>query len=906
LAKAIAARPPAKGGRDTMELGLRFLAATLTGDAAARQRETTKLQTKAKNADLQSAYLYRNYLEQLSRALLEMSDDPEAILRSLERQLDTGRQTGIQYIQVPNLVSQVGPEKAEAFLRKALVSAGAQLSFNEADETSKLAQKLALELVDQLKSPPWDLVNSLDSIKLYEALDKRFGAETNKPAALPGIPDIDLPVEGFGLNQKAQAQTFYLLGLIAADRSQDAIAQAKKLGGLNRIYVAENAFKEMERAGYTAALDNFFFQLLSQDPTLGFWDQYVPLAAQPGQTARMLTLARAAAARDDLSDAKKWAIRQVLFRALLAADQVEEGVQEIRRLAALEAPTQRDSSSDTKGQLGVMLAQIGVLLEKPDWTGEGVALAKSWLAPVDGRPSFAQGSGQVISSLCHILLKQNRGPEAEALLADALAHATRKDRSDPQFDSEGNDEARQILTELASLYQQAGRQNDVLTLLSQSPWWGAKDLGDLFQSEFGENEVSLMWLHTGASPKPIPYLAADALIATGQSAQAGKIVDELLQRYPGLDRAFELLLALKGTNAIPRLDQLFAQDQFEERPLIWKAHLLRQQNQLAEAEKTIRQAIAIDPSDGEEGRGDRMRAYSELAEIRDAQGEKKDADNYREIVKAIRISEDADQFYAAGLLQRAIAMYQQGLTHFTDAYCIQSRLAIQMSALGLNQEAEEHYRLAYQLMPGSFGRVESHCFGCERVFEGERPQNIAEQVFTKLAIEQPNKPQVHYLLGYLREDEERYNEASTNYLEAVRLDPSYLNAWGRLAGLSQRILMPPAQRDAIVFNILRLDPLQRHQTPNFQRVSDLPALWNVVEAATRHRPVPVKVLFPLTASKAALEKKEATATANSNRMIWRSNQFTEDNALSPGRAIAQTPYVQLAGQMILSPNNPFE
>jgi hypothetical protein len=37
-------------------------------------------------------------------------------------------------------------------------------------------------------------------------------------------------------------------------------------------------------------------------------------------------------------------------------------VQEIRRLAALEAPTQRDSSSDTKGQLGVMLAQIGVLL----------------------------------------------------------------------------------------------------------------------------------------------------------------------------------------------------------------------------------------------------------------------------------------------------------------------------------------------------------------------------------------------------------------------------------------------------------------------------------------------------------------------------------------------------------------
>ena len=36
-------------------------------------------------------------------------------------------------------------------------------------------------------------------------------------------------------------------------------------------------------------------------------------------------------------------------------------------------------------------------------------------------------------------------------------------------------------------------------------------------------------------------------------------------------------------------------------------------------------------------------------------------------------------------------------------------------------------------MPDSFGRVESHCFGCERAFEGQRAQSLAEKIFTELA-----------------------------------------------------------------------------------------------------------------------------------------------------------------------------
>src|SRR5205807_2349007 len=140
-----------------------------------------------------------------------------------------------------------------------------------------------------------------------------------------------------------------------------------------------------------------------------------------------------------------------------------------------------------------------------------------------------------------------------------------------------------------------------------------------------------------------------------------------------------LLIELEPTNSVNRLDQLFARDAFEERPLIWKAHWLRTHGQFETAEEAARRAISIDPSDGEEGPGDRMRAYAELAEIRAARGDAKEAEFFRGAVAAIRESELADRFHAAGLLKRAVKMYEDSLKHFADAYCIQSRLAIQLA-----------------------------------------------------------------------------------------------------------------------------------------------------------------------------------------------------------------------------------
>ena len=922
LARAVAARPPARDNGEIREIGLSFLAALLTGDTNAQNQVISQLSAKAQAADMDTAYVYRNYLDQLSQTILTRSDNPEAILQMLNRQIASASPNSQQSVTVPNLVAQVGPDRARAFLRQALLTPNVTLSFNEAGETSRLAQQVAREILPQLKSPHWELINSLDAVDLYEAMDRQFGAPTNTAAsgsgtAVPGLPGLpNLPVlsdASFDL-PRAEAQIYYMLGLISVYRTTEAVAVAKKLNGRSVSYSFDEAFKAMEHAGYTDALDNFLHELLAQNPDLPFWDQYVELAAHAGTTDRMLVLVRGALAKDSLSDSKKAGLEQILFKALLAADQVDDGVAQLRLLAAQEDPAPQpgpNGDNFNAGQLGVILMRLGMLVQNPAWIEEGLGLAKQWLAKqADSTgPSVTSWEGtpdgesaDVTGALAQILQDLQRGPEAEALLTDALARTTVPKSATPGVVWQPST-ARPILTDLAVLYHQAGRNQDVLDLLEQSPDWGASDLSELLETAPAENPVPVMWLHTGSSPLPIPYLAAHALLVTGQREAAQKILGPLQDRYPGLDRCFELLIALDGTNAIPQLDAWFKRDQFEERPLIWKAHLLRQEGQLAVAEQTIRQAISIDPSDGEEGRGDRMRAYAELAEIRAARGDEKEADFYREVVKAIRMSEEADQYYQAGLLKRAIKIYEQSLDHFSDAYCIQSRLAIQLAALGENALAEEHYRRAYELMPDSFGRVESHCFGCEKAFAGEHAQGIAEQVFTQFAAAHPDKPQVYYLLGYLRTEEERFSEARTNYLTATRLDPDYLNAWVKLQEADEQVLVPARERDPVAFNILRLDPLHRHTQATFENVTDLAGLWQAAAAATALQSPSATNLMTLTASKLAREKTKTDSQQAA--MIMEMVQIRVNNQMgrTPAALVARTSFVSLAGQMIMNNNS---
>jgi len=905
LAKAIEARPAGEGAQTLQGLGLRLLAHTLLGDTTKRREDIAALEALAAKAKTRQAYFYNSPFEELSSSLMATMDNPDAVLQALDRKL-AAQQSGEGYryqssLQVPDLVPLVGPEKAEAFLRRALVKSTAQISIDAGTATDKLAQKLALELVKELKTPQWSLVNSLESVDLYEAMDKRFAKpETNEPpAAASDMPSMPLPTEASGDYEKKSAQIYYLLGLIAHERTTDAVAVARQFEKENDAYFPNEAVRQMERAGFAGQLNGFFHELLQQNPGLPFWEEYVQVAAHAGQTAEMVKLVQSAISKPGLSKGQRLHLQQLLYQALLANDEVEAGVTELRRLMQTNEPVSASAryERESRSDLALKLAQIGHLLNRPEWLEEGITAAKAAVQKPDEQ-DYYPWRNTTAPSLATLLEDLNRGPEAEMVLATALSNAVSKKADPRMYGYEGRSTpATQILTSLARLYHRAGRDADVLKLFDDAPYWGVKDLADL-NSRFAELEDMVPNYSHQPVIVPVGYYAAAALAKTGHTAEARKLLNPLFDQSPGCDRLYELLLSLDDENVPAELDALFARDQFEERPLIWKAHWLRTHQHLAEAEQAARQAITIDPTDGEEGPGDRIRAYVELAEIRAARGDTNEAATLRGVVQSVHQAELADQFHAAGLLKRAVAMYQDSLNRFADAYCIHARLAVQLSDMGLHQQAEEHYRRAYELMPDQFGRMESYCFGCERAFDGERAQGIAEKVFTELAQKTPNKPQVHYLLGYLREDEGRYPEALTNYHAAVRLDPDYLNAWVKIEGISSHVFQPAPERDAVVFNLLRLDPLGRHTHPSFENVSDLAALWSNVAIAAGKRPAKPESLYPLPASKAQVEKQAAQASEQDRDMEYRFRSQELEENITPGKAIGQNGFVRAAQELL--------
>jgi tetratricopeptide (TPR) repeat protein len=183
---------------------------------------------------------------------------------------------------------------------------------------------------------------------------------------------------------------------------------------------------------------------------------------------------------------------------------------------------------------------------------------------------------------------------------------------------------------------------------------------------------------------------------------------------------------------------------------------------------------------------------------------------------------------------------------------------------------------------------------------------MAEKIFTELAAKTPDKPQVHYLLGYLREEQERHTEALPHFQTAVKLDPDYLNAWQKIESISEHVRIATKEHDRVVFNILRLDPLQRHAQVRFEKVGDLAGLWNAIEAGQKRRPTSPTELYPLASSRAALEKSENEPKAQQRRQRESYRQISEDwRSSSPGQAIAQTPFLRVAAEMIAGDNNPF-
>jgi hypothetical protein len=397
LAQQVAARPTlAKSS--VSESSLHILAALLVNDRKLATEQFKVLQaTMAVGESPAPSIRSDNSLSPLAAFLGVNADDPEALLADLDRQISEARESDnyTPTIDVPDLVTLIGKEKATELLTRAIGSAG-EVKVATGDDTRRLAQVLALKSVDSLKVPQWSLVD-VNTVALFEAMHKRFpkGRPGQKGvAAFLGLSGNSGEDDAYRLQTYHQAQFYYMLGLIANNRTADAITVARELAKLGDGYAQNiDALSVMTAQGHGPAVRKFLHDLLAEDPNLPYWENYLALSAQTDAAAESLQLVRQAAAKPNLSREEKDVIQNYLIRALLAADEVDEAVSLLQKSLkepdpGPPKPTEDDATvrfnyyrQPLKGIHAMQLARVGAALKRPDLFEEGIAAAKAFINP---------------------------------------------------------------------------------------------------------------------------------------------------------------------------------------------------------------------------------------------------------------------------------------------------------------------------------------------------------------------------------------------------------------------------------------------------------------------------------------------------------------------------------------------
>ncbi len=795
--------------------------------------------------------------------------------------------------EVPDLCRLTSDEQARALLRKVVLSKTIQPKVPAGGKTLELLKQIVLEEMEHVTRPNWELVSSPDDMALYEALDRKFPRKdpvVSSAATRLFTRSSHDPFrqQGASLSRyRTQATTVYLVGLIANGRIEEAVALAKsktssanfstynlrRLPGLNRTEFSQNCFVFLE-------------QVLDDLPASPWWGIYPEIALMARQSEVALERLERTLAQPELEVGLRIAHLKQKSALDFGLGNTAAGIAGLRALCAVDFSSLGkdaiEQASQTVLATSLTLASIGHLLERPALLDEGIAAAKQAVADAPNSQRYGGGWYQS-ASLVDVLVAAERYAEAEALILEAMTTLLSGPRDDGSgFPGMGGSLQSPVnlsepLTALVILYDKLERPADVWFLLQEVPWW----------------QSPVLPLHESK----LVVAASKSMAHAGRREDAIKLLKHTILLDPGSDAAYEALLALEPTDMIEWLDELYARDRFEERPLIWKAVLLKQDGKLEKAEATIRHALKVDPTDGETEAGQRVMAYQVLAEVLELQGKDDDAAFFRSVVRSVRTAEKGDQFSEAGLISESLKLYERAEGDFADAYCVQWRLAERLHALGRYEEAEAHYEIAFKRMPEQFGRVASFCFGCSGVFAKEHSRSVAERILVQLLEDHGDNPQVHFLLGQLRKAQGKQSAAYDHFTRAVELDPKYLDAWERVYSLSRSLFLPKSETDAMGIRALELDPLQRHFSARLDQTAAIGKMWTTMQA-NLHLWVPeVEITVELAAAKKQMEELAGEGSDAMRRQQQRQRRYMHYgsqrmNPARPGRALLDHVVVQ--------------
>jgi tetratricopeptide (TPR) repeat protein len=803
----LAARAGASGATNAPPLvtATQFVFDRLAHDAPAASNRLERLRAAASGSkDATDAF---HKLERSLSAKGLPPSDVESYFKELARRMGPG----LYYMGIPSALMDAGTNRLWELTAQALTNDACHLHAvgrGRHHETPPPLMSVALAHVGELAAPAgFALVDHTPAGReLYERLAARFGFFAKPPADNSGIP--------FG-----NATMEVLHGILVRDGLQPALDFAGRLPK-SFFTKAEVSFSD----GGVAEMDfieRMFFPDNLEPPTL---NSYASAAMECGETARASERLMSVKSNPQI---RGEALRNML--RLAAFDDDEAAIVTLAHEMVKDIPNREDSPRYVYCHTSE-LGQIADIFAATTNRDELVALADA-----------------VIGSAADPRLKRELRGDACAI-ASALGRVGLDGKA---FDTAvellvgGSGPTDAFYETVLPLYRRAGRYKDIVDIVDGDPCFIATNAMDLVKGGY----LGLLAVY------------AEALAKVDRGTDAVAIAREVAlmwHRHQSCgDWPFKILADEMETDKFTVLmDSLYEADRFEERPLVWKAEALRRAGRLAEAEPLARKAVEIDPTDGETRAGDRIRSYSVLADILAERSDAKGAEFLRNAVRAVRLAEEGDELQECGLIKRSLAKYEEAEKYFSAAYCVQWRKAERLRELGRVEEATRHYEETFRQLPTQFGFVASLCFGCFGIFDSPGTVSIAEGILSEAASGDTPAPAACYLLGKLREEQGRHEEAFEAYARATALAPEYLDAYVAQNGLRFRIHRPLGVWEGIQARIFALDPLGRHSEWHGAPIIDWGLAMQLETEARRRLPAPDldalrRIVFPASARRAA-------------------------------------------------------
>ncbi|NNF99651.1 MAG: hypothetical protein HKM93_09755 [Desulfobacteraceae bacterium] len=788
---------------------------------------------------------YRRGLEHVEntfrRSMLIRSpeDAAEQFKQVFSDQNPQGR--GSMRVVVPDLLSIMTEAEASELLKKAMTAPKTILLVHTGGKMKTLVKRTILDNVGILETPQWAMVDSMEDTALYEAMAGRFDIKPVPPSEEDIASIVEHPfyddTDNYLTGSRESATSYYILGLIAQDRMDEAVAitlaPREEGSASNRL---DGMFQGIDLGRLAPGIYTYCRRIHDKNPDRTPWRLYMASAFSVGKIEEMISTLKQK--QSDRNHIKQWIQTcELLSKAYLMNDDIEQAMAVYKDIQALTLDgvpvEQHQRLIESQFESALNTVRLGRLLQHPAAIETGMRqlediLVSAGLAAVE----VAGFNARFINSL----IASKKYARAEKQIAAALEKRLQSGENRYGY---GQDDCRSLLFSLMNIYHDTGRDEDVVDLLRNAPWWEAEDLSDLIVG--GDESV---------------WKIASSLHRTGHGEAAVILLKTAIYIYPKADSLYETLIRINPDDLSKWLDGLYERDRFEERPLIWKAYLQYRKKDLDAAEQTIRLALKVDPTDGEQREGDRVRAYGILGDILSAKGKTEDADFFHNVVKSVRMAEEGDDLERAGLISRSLKKYMEAEVLFGDAYCVQWRLAERLTALGRHEEAKNHYKIAFERMPEQFGQVASFCFGCEGAFDKPASRTVAEEVLDGLMKTEPGRPQVWFLAGQLKEAKGEYQAAFDLYEKAMALDPEYLDALEKVYGLNEVVFLPQSDKDDLIFAASRLDPLGRHFGGDLGMVADVKRAWKVAARNQKYRVDLPKTIFRLGAAQKELKRKE--------------------------------------------------